>query len=87
MIVRETGAPAQRHGYAGSYLCNHIFYHCLHYASKRRPDLRVGFIHLPLSTEQLEEGANTPSLPLDTMTSAMRVAIREALTDYILPGG
>jgi pyroglutamyl-peptidase len=80
-IARETGAPALSHGYAGSYLCNHIFYHGLHFAATGRPGPRVGFIHLPLSTEQSSETIDTspPSLPLDLMTAAVRTAIQEAL--------
>jgi pyroglutamyl-peptidase len=80
-ISSETGAPASPHGYAGSYLCNHIFYHCLHYAATKQPGLPVGFIHLPFSTEQRADhpADGTPGLPLDLMTAGIRAAIQEAL--------
>lgn len=79
-ITRETGAKASRHGYAGSYLCNHVFYNCLHYAATCDPSLPVGFIHLPFAAEQAEASSgDQPGLPFDLMVAAIRVAIQEAL--------
>lgn len=80
--VRErTQVPARAHGYAGAYLCNHILYQTLHFAKTNALLLKAGFIHLPLSNEQIngESELHRPSLPLDSMVIGMRTAIEEAL--------
>ena len=79
--VRRAGVPARAHGYAGSYLCNHILYQTLHYARLWRLLARAGFIHLPLSSEQVlaENKLHLPSLPLDMMVAGVRAAIEAAL--------
>jgi len=82
-ICEKSGVPARAHGYAGAYACNHIFYQSLHYAQQW--DLRycAGFIHLPLSSEQIlaENKKHLPSLPLDRMTAGVRSALEEAFHD------
>ncbi len=63
--IQASGVPARAHAYAGSYLCNHIFYQTLHYAQQWDLRCRVGFIHLPL-------------LPLETMIVGIRAALEAA---------
>ncbi len=78
--IQASGVPARAHAYAGSYLCNHILYQTLHYAQRRDPRCRAGFIHLPLSCAQAVE-ANTmhlPCLPLETMLTGVRAALEAA---------
>ncbi len=78
--VRAAGVPARAHGYAGAYACNHILYNALHYAMQWDMRHRAGFIHLPLSSEQVisENKMHLASLPLDLMTAGVRAAIEEA---------
>ncbi len=80
-IGDRAGVPVTRHGYAGSYLCNHIFYQALHYTAVNAIPTKTGFIHLTFCTEQLAAGmaAQTPSLPLEKMVMAVNVAIEEAV--------
>ena len=79
--VRAAGIACRAHGYAGAYLCNHIFYQTLHYAQQWDLSYQAGFIHLPLSSEQaIAEGrVHQPSLPLDTMLLGVRAALEAAL--------
>ncbi len=80
--IRETaGVPARAHGYAGSYACNHILYQTLLYAVQNSLRYKAGFIHLPLSSEQViaENKLHLPSLPLNVMTEGVRAAIEAAL--------
>jgi len=79
--VASRGIPAQAHVYAGNYLCNHVLYQTLHYATLRGLPLRAGFIHLPLSFEQAlaENLTHLPSLPLQTMVDGVAAAIEVAL--------
>lgn len=73
--------PARAHGYAGSFLCNHVLYHTLNFAKTNSQALKAGFIHLPLSSEQViaENRLGQPSLPLESMVQGVRVAIEEVL--------
>lgn len=73
--------PARAHGYAGAYLCNHVLYLTRHFMQARGMTGQCGFIHLPLSCEQavVENKVHLPSLPLTSMTQAIRIAIEEAL--------
>ncbi len=81
-IRTEAGVPARAHGYAGSYACNHILYRTLHYAASQGLSYRAGFIHLPLSSEQViaENTLHLPSLPLSLMTAGVRAALNAALS-------
>lgn len=79
-INARLGAIAQPHGYAGSYLCNHIFYQTLHYAQRMADPPAVGFIHVPMPVEYAKP-QNPSSLPLslDQLTEAARIAIQRAI--------
>lgn len=79
--IRDAGVPARAHGYAGSYACNHILYQALLYARQQDLGYKAGFIHLPLSSEQViaENKLHLPSLPLRLMTTGVRAAIEAAL--------
>ena len=80
-ICRQS-IPAQPHVYAGTYLCNHVMYQALHLAATRGLSLRSGFIHLPLSHEQVIAGnaLHMPSMPLQTMVDGVSAAIKAALS-------
>jgi pyroglutamyl-peptidase len=73
--------PARAHGYAGSFLCNHVLYQTLNFAKTNSLLLKAGFIHLPQSSEQAvtERRLGMPSLPLDMMVQGVRIAIEEAI--------
>ena len=79
--IRGVGVPARAHGYAGSFLCNHVMYQTLHFAKTNSLTFKAGFLHLPQSSEQAiaENRQGQPSLPLDSMIRGVRVAIEEAL--------
>jgi len=68
-IQERIAVPVRRHGYAGSYLCNHVFYQTLHYVAARGLAVPVGFVHIPPSS----------TIPLDDMTTAVRAALEAAL--------
>ena len=67
--IRLLGIPAQVSYSAGAYVCNDVLYTLLaHYQGS---GTRVGFIHVPYSTEQNKE----PALPLEQITKALIAAI------------
>ena len=70
--INAAGVPSQVSYSAGAYVCNDLLYTLLsHY---KESDTRVGFLHLPYSTEQNK----TPSMELDQMIKGLTAAI-EAL--------
>lgn len=76
-IGERSGAPVRRNGYAGSFLCNHIFYQTLHYTHARQNPPRTGFLHIAQAAEHAPE--DTPSIELDRMIEAVRIAIAESV--------
>ena len=77
--LHRAGIPAEISQSAGTYVCNHVFYglmHCL----RKRGSVRGGFVHIPYSPEQAARHPGAPSLPTETVTAALKIAVRTALT-------
>ena len=88
--VRRAGIPSSVSQSAGTFVCNHTFYGLMHLLATEYPDKRGGFIHLPLLPEQAARIPGSPSLGLDTMVSATRIAIATSVSvrrDRRLGGG
>ena len=79
--LRQRGIPAAVSQTAGTFACNHAFYGLMH-ALRRQRKVRGGFIHVPFLPEQARRQGSRPaqpSLPLDTMTRAIALAVETAL--------
>lgn len=78
--LRAAGVPASVSNSAGTFVCNHIFYGLM-YLIATRPvaGLRGGFIHIPYLPEQAARFPGAPSMSLDTMVQALRIAVATAL--------
>lgn len=71
--LRGIGIPATVSFHAGTYLCNAALYLSRHETERSRLKTQSVFLHLPMATEQVAElGSGLPSLPLDTLTRAVR---------------
>ena len=67
--IRAAGLPSQVSYSAGAYVCNEVLYTLLfHYQGSKA---RVGFIHVPYSTEQGKE----PAMALCDMVKGLTIAI------------
>jgi pyroglutamyl-peptidase len=77
--VRAAGIPAEVSQTAGTYVCNHVFYGLMH-ALRDASGVRGGFIHIPYAPEQAAHHPGAPSLPVETVTAALRIALDTALT-------
>lgn len=71
--IRAAGVPAELSHTAGTYVCNHLMYGILH--QLRDSHTRAGFVHVPYASEQVAGRADTPSLPLDSIVTALTAAI------------
>jgi pyroglutamyl-peptidase len=63
---------------AGGYVCNHLFYAARHVIESRRLPTQCGFVHVPLSTEQVDteprpDDANRNGSTVGTLSRAKLV--------------
>jgi len=79
LALRAAGIPAEVSQSAGTYVCNHVFYGLMH-ALRARPGVRAGFVHVPYSPAQATHRPGAPSMPVETVAEALRVALRAAIT-------
>ena len=75
--MKRAGYPAEISLSAGTFVCNHIFYKLQKTLSGS--DIRSGFVHLPLVTEQSSEFPGKFTMDLEDMVSATKAAILSAL--------
>ncbi len=78
--LRDADIPVELSQSAGAFVCNQVFYGLMHRLARRRKRVRGGFIHVPYLPRQAEKFPGTASLPLDTMTRALRLCLHVALT-------
>jgi pyroglutamyl-peptidase len=76
--LQRAGIPAEISATAGTYVCNHVFYGLMHLLRARR-GVRGGFVHIPYSPEQAARHPGAASLPVATVTEALRLIVRTAL--------
>jgi pyroglutamyl-peptidase len=72
--IRDADIPAKQSFFAGSYICNALFYGLLGYTKDQNLTTSIGFIHVPLLDSQDPSG-----MSLDTMVDAVKIAIQESL--------
>jgi pyroglutamyl-peptidase len=76
--LRELSIPAQVSYHAGTYLCNAIMYLSHHWIAQAERLTPVGFIHLPLTTQQVASSAKAlPCLPVETLAQAVSKILEE----------
>ncbi len=72
--ILEAGIPAKQSFFAGTYVCNALFYGLLGYVAEKNLTTVIGFIHVPLLDSQDPHG-----MPLEQMLDAVTIAIQESL--------
>lgn len=78
--IRAAGIPANISNTAGTFVCNHLMYGVLYTLNKRFPNMRGGFMHVPLAPNQVIS-ASVPSMRLQTIAEGIEAAIR-AIAEY-----
>ena len=71
--IQSAGIPASVSLTAGTFVCNHIFYHLQNYTYSK--GIKSGFIHVPLMDSQAPEFQGLPTMPLEKMVEAILIAI------------
>lgn len=72
--IREANISVQQSFFAGTYVCNTVFYQVLGYVSEQNSSRKMGFIHVPLLDSQDPLG-----MPLQSMIDAVKIAIQAGL--------
>jgi pyroglutamyl-peptidase len=72
--IREANISVQQSFFAGTYVCNAVFYQVLGYLSQQDISRKMGFIHVPLLDSQDPLG-----MPLQSMIDAVKIAIQAGL--------
>ncbi len=88
--IRAACVPAEVSQSAGTFLCNHVFYHACHIAAVERPGLRAGFLHLPWLPEQAITRPGEASMALADMVRGLRAALaalRDTTADLAVAEG
>ena len=78
--VKAAGIDCRLSNSAGTYVCNHLLYSVLHHAAVHQPELLAGFMHVPLIPEQAEGKPGMPSVPLETIVTAIETCLRSLAT-------
>jgi pyroglutamyl-peptidase len=70
--LRSLGIPCSVSFHAGTYLCNALMYLSHRWHQIRSRDCRIGFVHLPLTPEQvLHSRRDLPSMPREQSAEAI----------------
>ncbi len=82
--MNSAGIPARISYTAGTYLCNFVMFHTLHYSKLHGYPDKAGFIHVPYTPDQVIRksfllGKSTPSMCLDYEIKAVKIAIEESI--------
>lgn len=72
--INEAGIRSQVSYSAGAYVCNDTLYTLLEYFDGS--DVPVGFIHIPYSNEQVKDRPTLPSMPIEIICEALKIAIK-----------
>ncbi len=76
--LHEQSIPAHISHHAGTYLCNAIMYLTHHWVAQSDRPIPVGFVHLPLTTQQvIQKSEPLPSLPVETLASAISILLTD----------
>ena len=75
-MLESHNIPARVSNDCGTHLCNQAFYHCLHWQEYYRPDMNVGFVHIPALPEQvIKHWPESPFMPLEMSRQAISLII------------
>ena len=68
--------PAQLSMSAGTFVCNHVFYHLMHLAAARPRPFRGGFLHVPALARA--DAREAPPMTLDAIVHGIEVVLKSS---------
>ncbi len=76
--LEENKIPCEISNSAGTFGCNQIFYHLMHFINSKNIDIPSGFIHVPSLPEQVI-GKNFPSMSIETTQIGLGIIINTTI--------
>ena len=74
--MRENGIPAFVSYTAGTFVCNDLMYSLLYLISKKYPDIRGGFMHVPFAMGQTVDKPNgTAAMAIESIAKGLEYSI------------
>ncbi len=67
--------PSEISNSAGTFGCNQIFYHLMHYINVSNLNIPAGFLHIPSMPEQVI-GKKLPSMSIETTIKGIEIVIK-----------
>jgi len=80
--LRKEGIPAELSLSAGSFGCNQIFFHLMHYIKARNLSTWGGFIHVPSLPQQAIENTK-PSMAQETTNRAIASVMETCRSEFL----
>ena len=80
--LNKNNIPSAISNTAGTFVCNHIMYESLYLTSKKYPNIKAGFIHIPYIEEQVADKPNMPYMKKEDIIVALELIIKTAVNYY-----
>ena len=74
--LNKNNIPSAISNTAGTFVCNHIMYEALYLSSKKYPNIKAGFIHIPYIKEQVIDKPNMPFMKKEEIIQALKIIIK-----------
>lgn len=75
--------PARIANDCGTHLCNQAFYQVLHWSARHKPEMRVGFVHIPILPEQvIQQWPDSPFMPLNMTRAAIALILYHQICHF-----
>ncbi|MGN0144497.1 MAG: pyroglutamyl-peptidase I, partial [Clostridium sp.] len=74
--MKKNNIPCSVSNTAGTFVCNHVMYGILYMASKKYPNIKGGFIHVPYIPAQVLDKPEKASMSLENITKGLELCIK-----------
>ena len=72
--LNDNGNPSAVSYHAGTFVCNYLMYSLMNLIDTKYPNMRGGFVHVPYSTEQVQNRTTpVPSMLLSEITRGLEI--------------
>ena len=77
--LNKNNIPSAISNTAGTFVCNHIMYEALYLSSKKYPNIKAGFIHIPYIKEQVIDKPNMPFMKKEDIIQALKIILKTSV--------
>jgi pyroglutamyl-peptidase len=81
--LMDEGIPSTLSYSAGTFVCNHLMFHLLHYLNEYKISIPAGFIHVPYVFSQITDKQDEYATDLDILAKAIHVIIKTVIKESL----